>query len=215
VSHLQEVFAEDWWFAAEQRLARDDYFPSLAAAGGEAVSVVASGPDDPASAIHATLFHAVATARERVWISTPYFVPDAPIAAALESAARRGVDVRLLLPERSDHPLVDRAGESFLPVLLEAGGKVYRYEAGMLHSKLVAVDGRLGTVGSANMDIRSFRLNFEVNLLLLSEGVTRRIEAILEKDLVQARPVSRSELTAAWLPHRVSVAACRVLAPVL
>lgn len=215
VSDLQEVFAEDWWFAAEEKLTRDDYFPPLPPAGDAVVHVVASGPDDPAAAIHATLFHAIATARHRVWIATPYFVPDEPMAAALETAARRGVDVRLLIPEVSDHPLVDRAGESFLPVLLEAGGRVYRYEAGMLHSKLVAIDGRWGTLGSANMDIRSFRLNFEVNLILLSETITGRIEAIFRRYLGQSRPVRRAEVEAVPLPRRLAVAACRLLAPVL
>jgi cardiolipin synthase len=215
VHHLQEVFAEDWWFATETKLTQDAYFPPLPPAGQAVVHVVASGPDDPARAIHATLFHAIATAQKRVWIATPYFVPDEPIAMALETAARRGVDVRLLVPNRSDHPLADRAGESFLPVLLEAGGRVYRYEAGMLHSKLVAIDGRWGTLGSANMDIRSFRLNFEVNLIVLSPEITGHIEAIFERDLTQASPVSRSELGARSLHHQLAVAACRLLAPIL
>lgn len=215
VLDLQEVFAEDWWFATDRRLTRDDYFPPARPAGNDVIHVVPSGPDDPAQALHASLFHAIATARTRVWIETPYFVPDAPIATALESAARRGVDVRLLVPETSDHALVDRAGESFLPTLLLAGVKAFRYEAGILHSKLVAIDGHWGILGSANMDIRSFRLNFEVNLLAFSPGVARRIEGIFERDLVQSHPVGLSDLAAAPLHHQLAVAGCRLLAPVL
>ncbi len=215
VHHLHEVFAEDWYFATGQDLLRGHYFPPQAAAGDSIVQVVASGPDDPARAIHATLFHAIAAAHRRVWIATPYFVPDAAIMAALAATANRGVEVRLLVPERTDHPLVDRAGESFLPALLEAGVAVYRYEAGMLHSKLVVVDGQWGTLGSANMDIRSFRLNFEVNLLLYSPAIAAELEEIFEGDLLRSSPFTRSHVDAAPLHRRLTVAACRLLAPVL
>ncbi|MHB8763081.1 MAG: cardiolipin synthase [Deferrisomatales bacterium] len=215
VHHLHEVFAEDWYFTAGEDLLRPAYFPPQATVGDAVVQVVASGPDDPARAIHATLFHAIASARERVWIATPYFIPDGAIATALATSALRGVDVRLLVPERTDHPLVDRAGESFLPALLEAGVRVYRYEAGMLHSKLVAVDGRWGTLGSANMDIRSFRLNFEVNLLVLSPTLTRELEEIVGRDLHHSSPYTRSHVDSTPLHRRITVAACRLLAPVL
>lgn len=215
VHQLQEVFAEDWFFAAGEELTADKYFPPQELRGDAVVHVVASGPDDPARAIHATLFHAVAAARRRVWIATPYFIPDGAITTALTSSAQRGVDVRLLLPERTDHPLVDRAGESFLPGLLEAGVRVFRYEAGMLHSKLVAVDGQWGTLGSANMDIRSFRLNFELNLLIFSPTLCRRLEEIFERDLRHSSPYTRSHVDAASLPRRVTTAACRLLAPLL
>ena len=215
VQQLQEVFAEDWSFAAGEELLDDRYFPPVGPAGDAIVHVVSSGPDDPTRALHATLFHAIATAEKRVWIATPYFVPDEAIATALMTSARRGVDVRVLLPERTDHPLVDRAAESFLPELVEAGVKAYWYEAGMLHSKLVTVDGEWGFLGSANMDIRSFRLNFEVNLLVLSPTWTRSLEAIFEKDLVQSTPITRSHLEVAPIHRRLTVALCRMLAPVL
>jgi len=215
VQQIQEVFAEDWFFATGEELTADAYFPGQPPRGDAVVHVVASGPDDPARAIHATLFHAIASARERVWIATPYFIPDAAIATALASSALRGVDVRLLLPERTDHPLVDLAGESFLPDLLEAGVQIFRYEAGMLHSKLVAVDGQWGTLGSANMDIRSFRLNFEINLQILSPTLTRRLEEIFERDLRRSSPFTRTRVDAASLPHRLATAACRLLAPIL
>lgn len=215
VHHLHEVFAEDWYFATGEDLLRSRYFPPQAAVGDAIVQVVASGPDDPARAIHATLFHAIAAAQHRVWIATPYFVPDAALMAALTATANRGVEVRLLVPEKTDHPLADRAGESFLPMLLEAGVAVFRYEAGMLHSKLVVVDGQWGTLGSANMDIRSFRLNFEVNLLLSSPAVARELEEIFQKDLLRSSPFTRSHVDAAPLHRRLTVAACRLLAPVL
>jgi cardiolipin synthase A/B len=215
VHHLQEIFVEDWRFATGKSLLREDYFPPQEVAGDAIVHVISSGPDDPSKALHATLFQAIVTAREKVWITTPYFIPDGAMLAALVASARRGVDVRLLLPERSDHPLVDRAGESFLPELLEAGARVYRYEAGMLHSKLVAIDGHWGILGSANMDIRSFRLDFEVNLVLLSPGGVQELEAAFLSELVQSRPFRLSEATGAPLHRRLSVAACRMLTPIL
>jgi cardiolipin synthase len=215
VERIQEVFAEDWHFTVGEDLLADRYYPPQAPRGDAIVQVVDSGPDDPARAIHATIFHALASARERVWIATPYFVPDAAISMALAVTALRGVEVRLLLPERTDHPLVDLAAESFLPDLLAAGVQVYRYEAGMLHSKLVSVDGRWSTLGSANMDIRSFTYNFEVNLLVLSPTLARRLEAIFERDLQHSTPFTQSHVDAASLPHRLAVAGGRLLAPLL
>jgi len=215
VHQLHHVFAEDWHFATGEDVVSPERFPVQESAGPATVHVVASGPDDPARAIHATLFHAIVSARRRVWIETPYFVPDAPILMALATAARRGVDVEILLPQRTDHPLVDRAGESFLADLLEAGVRVFRYEPGMLHTKLVVVDGRWGMLGSANMDIRSFRLNFEVNLLVLSPDLAARIEGIYQADRSLARPFTRSHVDSASLLHRVVTSTCRLLSPVL
>jgi len=215
VERIQEVFAGDWHFTVGEDLLFDRYYPAQESRGDAIVQVVDSGPDDPARAIHATLFHALASARDRVWIATPYFVPDAAISMALTATALRGVDVRLLLPERTDHPLVDLAGESFLPALLEAGVQVFRYEAGMLHSKLVSVDGHWGTLGSANMDVRSFTYNFEVNLLVLSPTLVTRLEAIFQRDLSHSTPFTRAHVDSASLLHRLAVAACRLLAPIL
>ncbi len=212
---LQEVFAADWLFATGEELLDDDYYPAGRAEGDSIVQVVDSGPDDPGGAIRATMFHAIASARRRVWIETPYFVPDDAVATALATTARRGVDVRLILPERTDHLLVDLAGESFLPDLLDAGVHVFRYQGGMLHSKLVVVDGQWGTLGSANMDIRSFRFNFEVNLLVFSPSVAAQLEEMFEGDLKVSSAFTRAHVHSASLAHRVRVAACRALAPVL
>ena len=215
VHQIHQVFAQDWHFAAGEDIVTPDRFPAQEPAGSDTVHIVASGPDDPARSLHTTLFQAIVTARRRIWIETPYFIPDAPILTALTTAARRGVDVQLLLPLRTDHPLVDRAGESFLPELLEAGVRVFRYEPGMLHSKLVVVDGQWGLLGSANMDIRSFRLNFEINLLVLSPSLAHRLEAMFQADRVHASPYTRVDVDSASLTRRLTSSACRLLAPVL
>src|SRR5262249_40319198 len=137
------------------------YFPEPAPSGNDKVQILASGPDDGRwHAIHAILFAAISLARERVWITTPYFVPDQAVELALSTASLRGVDVRLLLPGRSDHALVFHAGRSFYPELLAAGVKVFELDHAFVHAKTAAIDGRWSTVGSANMDRRSFRLNF-------------------------------------------------------
>ncbi len=215
VHQIHHVFADDWYFTTGEDIVGPERFPAQEPAGSDTVQVVASGPDDPARSIHTTIFHAIALARDRVWIETPYFVPDVPILMALTTAARRGVDVQLLVPLRTDHPLVDRAGESFLAELLEAGVRVHRYEAGMLHSKLVVVDGQWGMLGSANMDIRSFRLNFEVNLLVLSPRLAARLEERFRADLVHATPYSWVDLDSMSVTRRITTSACRLLAPVL
>lgn len=212
---LQEVFAADWLFATGEELLDDAYYPAGTAVGDSIVQVVDSGPDDPGGAIRATLFHAIASARRQVWLETPYFIPDDAVATALATTARRGVDVRLILPERTDHPLVDLAGESYLPDLLDAGVQVFRYQGGMLHSKLVVVDGQWGTLGSANMDIRSFRLNFEVNLLVFSSSVAAELEEMFNGDLRVSSPYTQARVHEASLARRLQVAACRALAPVL
>ncbi|MCA9772616.1 MAG: cardiolipin synthase [Myxococcales bacterium] len=212
-ARLQEIFAEDWFYAADEDLARHAYFPRPEPAGPSAVQIIESGPDESAEQIHRALFVAVTQAKERVWMTNPYFVPDRALLVAFETAARRGVDVRLLLPGRSDSPLTFHAGRGFYPFLLEAGCKVYEYTHGMLHSKTMVVDGCWSTVGSANMDRRSFALNFEANAIIHDVAVNRRLAEVFERDLLDARPATLPRSTD-W-GRRALEALCFVLAPLL
>ena len=128
-------------------------------------------PDDP---LYETLLSLIFAARERIWVVTPYFVPDEMLARALNLAARRGVDVRLIVPARSNHLSADLARESYLRELHEAGGQVFLYQSTMLHAKAVLFDDQLAVIGSANMDNRSLFLNYEVAVFLYSRGQTTR-----------------------------------------
>lgn len=173
-THLQEVFVEDWFFASGQDLAGDDsLFPPGSKLGGCVAQIVATGPDRANASLHMLLLAALTTARHSIAITTPYFVPDIAIMLALQVAAIRGVQVQLLLPSQSDVWLVLWAGRSYYEELIQAGVEIYEYEKTMLHSKVVVIDETWAMVGSANMDIRSFRLNFELTTLLYDRHLAR------------------------------------------
>ena len=141
------------------------------------VQVVASGPDVPDDPLYESLVSSIFAARERIWIVTPYFVPDEMLARALNLAARRGVDVRLIVPARSNHLSADLARESYLRDLHEAGGQVLLHQPVMLHGKAVIFDNQLAVIGSANMDNRSLFLNYEVALFLYTREQVEVVSA--------------------------------------
>lgn len=215
VLRLQEVFAEDWYFTTSRDLLDSQHFPEPEAAGDELVQVLASGPDQPWEVIHRILFTAITQAEHSVLITTPYLIPDQAMQVALQTAALRGVDVRILIPRRSDHRLIDYAARSFLPELIAAGVRVFAYGAGMMHAKTAVVDGVWSTVGSANMDIRSFRLNFEANLVVYGRNLAMRLTDVIEADLLNATEIRLASLKRRPYRDRVLEGACRILSPVL
>lgn len=154
-------------------------------------------------------------AERRIWIASPYFVPDRGIVAALQLAALRGVDVRVMIPDEPDGPVVGMANWSFTRELLPAGVKVYRYQGGFMHQKVLLMDDTLAGVGTANFDNRSFRLNFEITLLVSDQAFAAQVEDMLEKDMYHSRRVTREELKdkPIWFPLAMGVA--RLFAPVL
>ncbi|HKM55224.1 MAG TPA: phospholipase D-like domain-containing protein, partial [Isosphaeraceae bacterium] len=145
------------------------------ASGVSQVQVVASGPDVPGDPLYETLVSLIFAARQRIWIITPYFVPDEMLARALNLASRRGVDIRLIVPARSNHLSADLARESYLRELHEAGGQVLLYQPVMLHAKAILLDDQLAVIGSANMDNRSLFLNYEVALFLYTRGEVQAV----------------------------------------
>jgi cardiolipin synthase len=218
VHGLQATFLENWAFATRGRgaLQGRDFqacFPA-ATRGGHWVQVVASGPDQEAHAIEALYFAAIAGARERLWITTPYFVPSEALAAALASAAMRGVDVRLLLPVRTDSFLVDAAGRTYHDALADAGVRIHLYGPPMVHAKTMVVDRVLAIVGTANLDNRSLRLNFEVVAALYSEPAAAELARLFEADLERARPRTRKERQDPF-GRRLVASAARLLSPLL
>jgi cardiolipin synthase len=216
VHSIQEIFCQDWYHASAEDLASRECFPSAQYAGAVHAQFLSSGPaDDRWRSIHIFIFAAINLAREKVYIETPYFVPDQPILMALRTAALRGVDVRLLLPGHSDHPLVLYAGRSFQDALLAAGVRIFELKNSMTHAKTMTIDGYLSTIGSANLDQRSFRLNFESNLFLLASSVAQEMEQdflVLCNSATEISLTQRKNLPAT---RRLIESLCRMLSPLL
>jgi cardiolipin synthase len=215
VLHLQEIFSEDWYFATGEDLVSERWYPEPEPAGRLFVQIIASGPDTDTQPIQRVFFAAITSATERVFLTTPYFVPDEAILVALETAALRGVDVRLLLPEKSDMRLVLHAGRSYYEQLLRSGVSIYEYRPGILHAKSLVVDDRWATVGSANMDVRSFQLNFEINAAVFGQEFAEELGGVFAKDLVQARQITLESIERKNLRSRMVESLARVLSPVL
>jgi cardiolipin synthase len=216
VHELQSVFLRDWVFSSGEIVKDPSFFPLFEEPVGEAVaSVLTSGPDTDSEAIHRIFFGAIVGARERVLITTPYFVPDRSLVVALQMAALQGVDVNILLPSRSNHAVTFHAGRSFYEELIEAGVRIHEYVPGMIHAKTAVIDGALALVGSANMDLRSFRLNFEVHALIADEYTARSLEESFRADLTQSNEVSLSGWRSRGGLLRFAEGAARLVSPLL
>lgn len=216
VRGLQLLFVEDWAYATGQR----DFISSVALAmpprepGPIAAQVLGSGPDSPWEAIHRLHVGAIHEARRRVWLATPYFVPGEAAMMALTSAALGGLDVRVLVPKRSDSLLVTLAARSYYDELMAAGARVYEYGPRMLHTKALLVDDELALVGSANFDARSFTLNFEVCMLFRDRGVAAELAQLFEGELASAPRVRPDRPQPLW-SVRLPEALARLLSPLL
>jgi len=216
VGWLQTIFLEDWEFATGASPATAAYFLERERpATGPWVQVLASGPDHDLYAIHQFYFAAITGAQQRVWVTTPYFVPDEAILAALANAALRGVEVRVLVPRRSDSRLVDAAARSYYEELARVGVRIYTYGPPMLHAKTLVVDHDLAVVSTANMDNRSFRLNFEILAAIYSPPVADELAQVFEEDLRQATLYhpGRAPRTLSW--RRMTEATARLFSPLL
>jgi cardiolipin synthase len=213
---LQRIFVQDWTFASGEQLDAAKYFPENPAQPGHAtVAIVPSGPDTRNEAIERIFFGAIAGARDRVHMTTPYFVPDQAITVAMELAAMRGVDVSLVLPSHSNHAVTFHAGRSFYDPLLESGVRLYEFTPGIVHAKTMVVDGAVSLVGSANMDLRSFRLNFEVHALVHDASLADRLEQGFAEDVRSSRLVNLAEWRARPGMDRVLEGASRLVSPLL
>jgi cardiolipin synthase A/B len=190
VIQLQWVFFEDWHFATGEDLLSHDYFLPSKSKGIYMAQVVPSGPDESGDAIQKVFFTAITRARKSVYLTTPYFVPDQTIITALQTAAMRGVDVKLLLPEKSDHRFVLLAGRSYYDDLLKCGVKIFEYMKGIIHAKMLVVDGEIVVIGSANVDMRSFSYSFEVNVNVYSLEFANGAEKVFLADLKNSRELT-------------------------
>jgi len=184
VHDMQTRFLQDWKAASgEDILQYEKYYPEPEKTGTSGIQIVSSGPDSPHEKIKHGYLKMINSAKSSVYIQTPYFIPDDSILEALKIAALSGVDVRIMIPNKPDHIFVYWASYSYIGELLQAGVKAYIYNKGFLHAKSIVVDEKIGSVGSANFDIRSFKLNFEVNAFIYDAAVSSKLFQAFEQDL--------------------------------
>lgn len=218
VDQLQEIFAEDWYYASNENLADTDYFGSWTAGKtghGATCAVVASGPDTRLSPIHDAIFMAINGTKERLSIMTPYFIPSRALLAALRAAVYRGVDVKLMVPAKSDVMLVRHASRSYYPELLEVGARIFEYQPAMLHAKVIVFDDKLTLVGSANLDSRSFRLNFEASCFIGSADLNATLAEEFDRDIERSKEISLDDLEQLPWTAKLASSTAHLLSPLL
>ncbi len=190
VAEFQKLFLATWHAQKGEPLAPRNFYPTLQAQGKEVVRAIGSSPDDEFSLIYVTLLSAIGSAETEVWLTNAYFVPDPQLLAALKAAAARGVDVRLVLPGRTDSALVFHAGRSYYDQMLQDGVIIFERRDALLHSKTAVIDGVWSTVGSTNFDWRSFLHNQEVNAVVLGTEFGDRMRASFENDVAQSEQIT-------------------------
>ena len=212
VQAVQMVFLEDWFWAT-------DKVPDLSWDEGpeeadQIAAIIPTGPADPADSWQLVVAEAANSARDRLWIASPYFVPDEGVLTALQTAALRGVDVRIMIPERADHLLVWLSAFSYYELTIPFGVGIYRYRKGFLHQKVMLIDERLAAVGTANLDNRSFRLNFEITAFSNDDRFVLEVADMLRADFKQSKRVHIGHFKGRPLWFRLACRAARLLAPI-
>ncbi len=210
---VQAAFVEDWRWAGG-RLPPLHWRPRPASAAGYPVLCLPSGPADELETCTLFFIAAIHHARRRLWIASPYFVPDEQFVTALQLAALRGVDVRVLIPQRSDNLLVNLSAWSYVQALEQAGVAMFHYHGGFMHQKVTLIDDDWCTVGTANFDNRSFRLNFEMTMAVIDRALARQVRTMLEHDFAQSSRMHAADLQARSFVFRLAVRMARLSAPV-
>lgn len=214
VTSIQFVFAEDWYWATQQ-LPPFDLSPPAASSDNMHCLVLPSGPADRQETCLLFFVEAINTARKRIWITTPYLILDDAVFSALRLAALRGVDARIMMPSRCDHYVVFEASKLYAYDAVRAGIRIFRYRPGFLHQKVVLVDDVAAAIGSANLDNRSFRLNFEIMVLTVHHGFAQEVESMLLHDFEEAFEIDCSEYHNAPTSRKVTMHIARLFAPIL
>ena len=210
----QLSFAEDWHWATDQRPADWNWLPDAHESSNSAALVLNSGPADELETAGLMFTHAINSAMERIWIASPYFVPDDAVVQAIQLAGLRGVDVRILIPDKSDNLMVQMSAYTYLDDVKAGGARFYRYEAGFLHQKAVLIDDRAAVIGTANFDNRSFRLNFEVSAIIVDPAFASEVEQMFEADFARSSVMQPGEFDAKPWWFRFAARLSRLAAPV-
>lgn len=212
VHAVQLVFLEDWFWASNE--VPDLQWETEAEQADQVAAIIPTGPADPLDSWLLVVAEAANSARDKLWITSPYFVPDDGVITALQAAAIRGVDVRILLPERPDHLLVWLSAFSYFEQAIPFGVKLFWYSRGFLHEKVMLIDERLAAVGTANLDNRSFRLNFEITGFSTDSGFVREVRDMLVRDFEDSREALVEDFTRKSCFFRAACRAARLLAPI-
>ncbi|MBQ4530263.1 MAG: cardiolipin synthase [Lachnospiraceae bacterium] len=217
VMGLQIRFLLDWNFAAGKNLFLEErYFQQQQQKTGDTgIQIISSGPDSKWQSTRDNYVYLISHATDHIYIQTPYFIPDETMLNTLKMAASSGVDVRIMIPCKPDHPFVYWATYSYIGEMLKAGATCYTYDNGFLHTKGMCVDGKVCSYGTANFDIRSFKLNFEVNAVIYNERVTRQFEKIFLKDIEKSTKIASHKYANRSLVIRVKEQFSRLLSPIL
>ena len=215
---LQLRFLLDWNYAAKENLLQNGRMLENIATGERdfcEVQIISSGPDNTTEQIRDNYLRLISKAQKSIYIQTPYFIPDEAILSALMIAIRSGIEVNVMIPCKPDHPFIYWATYSYVGDLVLAGANCYTYNNGFLHSKGMIVDGKVFCYGTANMDIRSFSLNFEVNAVVYNEKKAMEMEGIFKEDLKECRQITKDDYLKRPLFLRIKEQMCRLLSPLL
>ncbi|WP_027107569.1 cardiolipin synthase [Lacticigenium naphthae] len=217
VLQLQTRFLMDWNASVKKHKMNYDlnYFPVAPLKGSTDLQIVSSGPDSELQAIKKGFLKMISMAKNTVYIQTPYFVPDESVIETLEVALLSGIDVKLMIPNKPDHPFIYRATLYYAAELVKKGGEVYIYDNGFLHSKTIMIDGEISSVGTANFDIRSFKLNFEVNTFIYDRKLTKKLEKLFFEDRENSYLLTVDMIDNFSLWESFKQKASRLLSPVL
>ncbi len=214
VRTLQVIFLVDWFFVSRIIISdRDKYFPEYSVNTQHALQVTASGPDSDWASIMQAFFVAITKAKKHIYIASPYFIPNESILTALKTASLSGVDVRIMLPGKSDSTVVYWSSMSYVSELLKAGIKVYLFQGGFNHSKILMIDGSFASVGSANMDIRSFEDNFELLTMVYDKELTIQLENQYLKDLRRSKKINLKYWESRSLKQNFKESLARLFSP--
>lgn len=213
VQCIQLGFLEDWYYATGG-MPELDWIPNRSAKGNLDVLALPTGPADAQETAGLFFVSAINSAKKRIWIASPYFVPDDRVVGALQLAALRGVDVRILIPAKPDQPMIYLSGFSYLEELCEPGVRFFQYEPGFLHQKTMLVDDRASVVGTANLDNRSFRLNFEISMVIIDEGFAAQMEEMFKADFANSKEIDQAVIhsKSAWFQFLSKLS--RLMAPI-
>ncbi len=214
VAQLQLIFVEDWHFATDHLIGDELYWRPGLQPENMVGLIVATGPADDFDSGSMLFFAAISRARQRVWIASPYFVPDLDILTALRHAALRGLDVRILVPEHADHRITWMAAHAYFDEIRAAGVEIWRYTEGFMHQKIILVDDDLAAVGTTNLDNRSFRLNFEAMAVLFDTEFAAKVDEMLRRDFARAYRLTKA-LSDQPLGVRIGAPFARLFAPLL
>jgi cardiolipin synthase A/B len=216
VHSLQIAFLLNWYYATKEKIGfNNELFPKIRSSANQCVQIAGSGPDTDWASIMQAFFVAISSASKRVWITTPYFIPNEPVLTAIKTAALSGIDVQIIFPYTADSKIVHYASLSYMKEVLEAGVKVHLYTNGFIHAKTLLVDDVFSSVGTANMDYRSFDQNYEINAMVYSERTAKELAQQFAIDVEQCIPLQLSRWEQRPIRKRLLQSTARLLAPLL